>query len=505
MIDELNVRHEQVQTIRHSVNRGKGAAVQSAVFHAQDLGYSHALQIDADLQHDISDVPLLISLAEKHPESLILAYPIFGSEAPLVRVWGRKLTSIMVAIQTMSFKVRDSLFGFRVYPLSATASLLKENQLSQRMAFDAEIIIRLVQQGLRVINTPSRVTYHKDGVSHFRYLSDNIQMIRMHLSVLRQMPRMLSGWVLKKKDLPWHRQSEIGSLLILKGLFFLGELFGTRFLKAITSLFTASVIVLRPTIKINSKRYLQRALPDRREPTLTDVFCHCECFTHAMINSIWEWLAAALLPDRTVFMATELRKRLYSGKGGVLLSAHFGALEYARARFSADEKLKIKAVMFHGNSRVYRGFLESVNPAAADDVVLVDSFSPATIIQLQTFISSGGYVALLADRLPPTETENRQLACRLFDSPIKLPYGPFLLAHLLRSEILTFFAVKDKDSELKFYWKDITPDWSTHAGVSERLKSLAWSYTHELESVCREHHYHWFNFFNYFEDVAVNK
>jgi glycosyltransferase involved in cell wall biosynthesis len=199
-IDELIVRYEEVKLLRHSVNRGKGAAVQSAVFYAQDAGYSHALQIDADLQHDISDVPRLISLAENHPESLILAYPIFGSEAPLVRVWGRKLTTTMVAIQTMSFKVRDALFGFRVYPLRATASLLREHQVSQRMAFDAEIVIRLVQRGLAVINIPSLVTYYEDGISHFRYFSDNVQMIRMHLAILFQLPAMLSRRSLKKKS-----------------------------------------------------------------------------------------------------------------------------------------------------------------------------------------------------------------------------------------------------------------------------------------------------------------
>lgn len=283
-------------------------------------------------------------------------------------------------------------------------------------------------------------------------------------------------------------------------LFFLGELFGPRFLKAITRSITAFVIALRPAIRINSKRYLQRALPEGSEPNLVDVFRHCERFSHATIDAIWEWRFAALSPERNVFMATDLRSRLYAGKGGVLLSAHFGALEYARARFSTDEKLKIRPVMFHGNSRIYRGFLHSVNPAAARDVILVDSFSPATIIQLRDFVSSGGYVALLADRMPPTGTENRKLACRLFGSPISLPYGPFLLAQLLRSEILTFFAVKPEDSELKFYWKDITPDWSMPVHTSERIESLASRYIRELESICKKHPYYWFNFFNYFKD-----
>jgi glycosyltransferase involved in cell wall biosynthesis len=47
----------QVTLVRHAVNQGKGGAVLTGFTAAGKLGYSHALQIDADGQHDTGDIP----------------------------------------------------------------------------------------------------------------------------------------------------------------------------------------------------------------------------------------------------------------------------------------------------------------------------------------------------------------------------------------------------------------------------------------------------------------
>ncbi|MGB5180365.1 MAG: glycosyltransferase, partial [Gammaproteobacteria bacterium] len=54
-----------VTVIRHPKNRGKGAAVQTGLAAARDAGHTHAIQIDADGQHRISDVAGLLAESEK--------------------------------------------------------------------------------------------------------------------------------------------------------------------------------------------------------------------------------------------------------------------------------------------------------------------------------------------------------------------------------------------------------------------------------------------------------
>ena len=52
---------------RFDTNRGKGAAVMQGFDLARAAGFTHALQIDADGQHDLSNLAEFIALGEAHP------------------------------------------------------------------------------------------------------------------------------------------------------------------------------------------------------------------------------------------------------------------------------------------------------------------------------------------------------------------------------------------------------------------------------------------------------
>jgi polyprenyl-phospho-N-acetylgalactosaminyl synthase len=72
------------------------------------------------------------------------------------------------------------MVGFRVYPLQALETL---SVPSNRMDFDIEVAIRLVWQGVKVINLPVSVRYlqaSEGGISHFRPLGDNLRFSWLH-------------------------------------------------------------------------------------------------------------------------------------------------------------------------------------------------------------------------------------------------------------------------------------------------------------------------------------
>ena len=58
--------------VRRPHNGGKGAAVKTGLAHAQALGFTHAVQIDADGQHALADIPRFLSAARKYPTALVL-------------------------------------------------------------------------------------------------------------------------------------------------------------------------------------------------------------------------------------------------------------------------------------------------------------------------------------------------------------------------------------------------------------------------------------------------
>lgn len=170
--------------LRLNPNRGKGSAVIAGFAAAAARGYTHALQVDADGQHALEDVPRFIAQARAHPEALICGRPVFDASMPRVRRYGRYLTHFMVWLNTLSFEIPDALCGFRVYPLAPALRLIAEEHVGARMEFDPEILVRLYWRQLPLRWISTRVTYPLDGVSHFRLVHDNARMVALQTRLL---------------------------------------------------------------------------------------------------------------------------------------------------------------------------------------------------------------------------------------------------------------------------------------------------------------------------------
>lgn len=196
VLDQLATRFEQVRLVRRTANGGKGAAVMSGMEAAHADGRSHALQVDADGQHSLGDVTRFLDASRAEPSALICGVPEYDASVPKGRLYGRYATHIWVWIETLSFDIKDSMCGFRVYPLAPLHQLINEERLGTRMDFDIEVLVRLFWRGLRIINLPTRVIYPEDGVSHFRVLRDNLRIswthTRLVFGMLRRLPQLVS-------------------------------------------------------------------------------------------------------------------------------------------------------------------------------------------------------------------------------------------------------------------------------------------------------------------------
>jgi glycosyltransferase involved in cell wall biosynthesis len=179
-------------------NGGKGAAALDGLRLALAGGFQHCLVMDADGQHPADRIAEFMRLADENPRTLILGVPQFGPDAPKARVYGRLGGNTFAEIETLWGGIRDSLFGFRVYPVEATVNLMEGIRTARRFDFDTEVAVRLYWQGYRTINVPVAVRYltrQEGGVSCFRYLPDNLLLVKTHLRLLAGMlprlPRLL--------------------------------------------------------------------------------------------------------------------------------------------------------------------------------------------------------------------------------------------------------------------------------------------------------------------------
>jgi glycosyltransferase involved in cell wall biosynthesis len=193
-----SARPERITLLRHAINRGKGGAVLTGARHAAQRGYSHMLQIDADGQHQAADIPRFVELARLHPEALIVGCPKYDATVPWLRLCARYLTHVWVWVHTLSLQIKDSMCGFRVYPLPPLIALDQRRKLGQRMNFDIEVLVRLYWDGVEVINLPTTVSYPKDGRSHFRGWLDNVLISRLHATLFCGMLLRLPMLIMRK-------------------------------------------------------------------------------------------------------------------------------------------------------------------------------------------------------------------------------------------------------------------------------------------------------------------
>ena len=180
IIDEYVKSNEKVFLVRHSSNQGKGGAVRSGFLKAHEYNYSHILQIDADGQHDTDDIPTILNLARENPDAIITGVPLYDETVPKGRFYARYISHFWVWVETLSFDIRDSMCGFRLYPVSPVLDIMSKVNLGRRMEFDPEILVRLHWVGAQIITFMTKVKYIDGGLSNFRPVKDNLYVTVRH-------------------------------------------------------------------------------------------------------------------------------------------------------------------------------------------------------------------------------------------------------------------------------------------------------------------------------------
>ncbi len=187
---ELARDRAELRVIRREQNGGKGAAVLTGAEAALREGFTHVLVMDSDGQHPADHIPKFMSASQQMPAAMVLGIPVFGPEAPQVRLQGRKLSIGLARFEIWGDGIADPLFGFRVYPAEPLRCALKETRNARGFDFDPEVAVRLFWRGVPTIQIPAPCRYFsraQGGVSHFNYLRDNVKMVWLHLRLIAQL------------------------------------------------------------------------------------------------------------------------------------------------------------------------------------------------------------------------------------------------------------------------------------------------------------------------------
>jgi len=176
--------------IRLERNGGKGAALRAGFRRVAELGFTHAITMDADGQHFGEDLPEFLAAARAHPNALVVGVRNFdAARCPAGRRWSNRLSSLGFRVET-GLWLADSQCGFRCYPL-ALAQRVRTR--AGHFAFEAEFMTRAAWLGAPIVTTPVRCSYTPGQLreSRFRPLRDfaHITLTKLRLALQLMAPR----------------------------------------------------------------------------------------------------------------------------------------------------------------------------------------------------------------------------------------------------------------------------------------------------------------------------
>ena len=162
-------RQAGADVIRLERNRGKGHALRVLFAEARARGFSAAIAIDADGQHDADDIPSFLQAHRDHPEAIITGSRMGDPDRiPRRRRNSMFVARFFVALAANQF-IEDTQCGFRLYPLATIASLALRKE---RYVMETEILVKAGDSGGRVRSLPIKAIYPPGQPTHFRSIRD---------------------------------------------------------------------------------------------------------------------------------------------------------------------------------------------------------------------------------------------------------------------------------------------------------------------------------------------
>lgn len=506
VLAQLANENDRVTLVRLAQNSGKGAAVIRGLEAAANAGHSHALQVDADGQHQIEDVPRMLAEAIRYPDHLISGRPVYDDSVPKSRLYGRYITHIWVWIETLSLSLKDSMCGFRVYPVDAALSLTARHTIGRRMDFDTEIMVRLYWAGTTSRFVDTKVTYPENGLSHFDALYDNLRISWMHTRLFFGMLPRIPSLLKRRRQAHWsgvgERKGLLGMRFMLAVYQWLGRGVFTLFLWPVIAFYWLTGSAQRKA----SQAWLRQVIDYAQRqnivlPKPLSSYRHFLNFGQAMLDKIASW-RGDLRWGKDIDFAPGARDVVERGrqKGQLILASHLGDIEVCRALAQQVSDLVINALVFTENSQRFKQVLEEIAPQAGVNLIPVTDIGPDTAIMLQQKLDAGEWVAIVGDRTSVNRQRGgvrRVVWSRFLGRDAPFPQGPFVLAAALRCPVLLMFVLRER-KKLRVYCEPFAdPILLPRATRQEALQQVVDRYAERLAHYALKSPLDWFNFFNF--------
>ena len=303
-----------------------------------------------------------------------------------------------------------------------------------------------------------------------------------------------------KADAPpgdWAHARERSSLWVLRLMAWIATTLGRPVARCVLHPITLYFVLFAPHARRQSARYLARALA--RPARFGDLYRHMHCFASTVLDRVYLVRGQLSAFDITQQGVDTLEATVAEGRGAVLLGAHFGSFEVLHATGESRPGMRVAMVMYPDNARMIQQVLRSIAPKMHLDVITIGR--SGSTLEIRDWLGAGGVAGLLADRFPPTSSGRGGIATLQFlGAPAQFSDGPLRLAMLLRRRVFFMVGLYRGGNRYEVSFKmlaDFSAPIDTAAQREAALQAALAAYVAQLEALCREAPYNWFNFYDF--------
>lgn len=310
----------------------------------------------------------------------------------------------------------------------------------------------------------------------------------------------------------WHSLEERGSSLGLRVTIW----FYRRLGRAIARLLLCPIVTYFFLTGVASRRasrdYLRRLYATPRgaralgaAPGARHVFRHFLEFGVTILDRV-----GFLLCDPSAFHVEihgqeHLDRVAAEGRGVLILGSHQGSFDVMRLVAETRSPIPVRVLMFTRHAVRINEILQQLSAPGSRarrsaSVIPVQPGSFQHALEAKASIDRGEAVAILADRVPPTERSS-VARVKFLGGTALLPRGPFRLAALLGCPVLLMTGLRTGEGSYEVHVEQFAERLELpRAGRSDALDEYCQAYAERLQAYCLRAPYQWFNFYEFWND-----
>jgi predicted LPLAT superfamily acyltransferase len=308
-------------------------------------------------------------------------------------------------------------------------------------------------------------------------------------------PKPASKPVALAKREAWLVRRERGSRAGVRALLLVTRVLGRRGGRALLRVIIFYFILFAPAARRASRQWYERVTG---RSSVWTTYRHLLRFAEVAFDRLF-FVRGELGHFEFDHQGTQLLyDAVASGRGAILLGAHFGSFEAMRAA-ARDVSLPINILAHNDNARMIAAFLDQVSGGQSKvRVIEIDPVERTYILEVKRCIDAGELVAILGDRLG---LNDRSARVEFFGAPAAFPTGPYILASVLRCPLLAVFGTHVAPSRYVLRCELLAERVELpRQGREQATTAYVQAFVRRLEHYARLAPDNWFNFYDFWYD-----